>query len=195
VLIAPLLRYLATVVFPNHWQIYSLTLFRMDLLAAGALVALGWRHHRELLERVGIYGLFLVGLMAAPLIVLSQFSWFRLNANTISANVWLYEMILIGYIGVLLCALGGRGVHFLRWRPLMYFGRISYTFYLVHTAALLIVRRHLHHYSVGNVTAFAAAVLYSAISWRFFEQPILRVPARRPSRSWRMVEKQEEAMH
>lgn len=190
---APLLRYIATAAFPGHWQIYTLTVFRMDMLAVGALAALGWRHYHDLIQRVGIYGLFLAGLMAVPLIALSRFSWFRPNANTIASSVWLYEMILIAYAGVLLWALSGRAVQLLQLRPLMYAGRISYTFYLVHTAALVIVRRHVHHYSVGNAIAFAAAMLYSMLSWHLMERPILRAPRHRLSKALRIGEEREEA--
>ena len=177
---APLLRYIATAAFPGHWQIYTLTVFRMDMLAAGALAALGWRHYHDFIQRVGIYGLFLAGLMAVPLIDLSRFSWFRPTANTIASSIWLYEMILIAYAGVLLWALSGRAVQLLRLPPLMFVGRISYTFYLVHTTSLMVVRGHVHHYSVGNAIAFTAAMLYSMFSWYFLERPILQT--RHPSR-------------
>jgi peptidoglycan/LPS O-acetylase OafA/YrhL len=172
-LVAPLLRFAATSTFPWRWQIYSLTIFRMDLLAAGALVALAWHHHRALIERVGMYGLLLACAMAVPLIALSRFAWFQPAAETIAANVWLYEMVLIACAGALVWALSGRVVHVLRWGPLRYMGRISYAFYLVHTMVLLLVRRHLHHYSIGNATAFVVAVLFSAASWHLMEHPIL----------------------
>lgn len=39
-LTAPLLRWFGTPLFAHHWAIYSLTPFRMDTLAAGALLAI-----------------------------------------------------------------------------------------------------------------------------------------------------------
>jgi peptidoglycan/LPS O-acetylase OafA/YrhL len=117
--------------------------------------------------------------MAVPLVILSHYAWFQPESNTVAANVWLYEMILIAYAGLLLWALGGRAVQFLQFWPLRYLGRISYTFYLVHTAALILVRRHVHHYSIGNIYAFAAALLFSTISWYVIEQPILHMDGRR----------------
>ena len=165
----------------------------MDMLAAGAVVALGWRHYGDLIRRIGIYGLFVAGLMAVPLIALSRFPWFRPNANTIASSVWLYEMILVAYTGVLFWALSGRAVQMLRLRPLMYMGRISYTFYLVQSAALVIARRHVHHYSVGDAIAFAAAMLYSILSWHFMERPILQAPRRRSLNALRTGEERKGA--
>lgn len=179
VIAVPCLRYIATVAIPDHWQIYTSTIFRMDLLAAGALISILWRHQRKVIERFGICGLVVAGLIAVPLIVLSRYSWFQPTSNTAVANVWLYEMILIVYAGLLVWALSGHGVQFLRLRPLTYLGRIGYTFYLVHTGALALIRRHVHHYSVGNILALIAAFLFSTVSWYLLEQPILR--ARKPS--------------
>lgn len=175
VVVAPCLRYIATVATSGHWQIYPSTIFRMDLLAAGALICLLWRNQRKVVARFGIYGLVVAGAMAVPLIILSRYSWFQPASNTAVANVWLYEMILVAYAGLLLWALGGRAVQFLRFSPLTYLGRISYTFYLVHTAALIMIRRYVHHYSVGNLCAFVAALLFSMLSWRFMERPILKM--------------------
>jgi peptidoglycan/LPS O-acetylase OafA/YrhL len=173
VLAAPCMRYMATVAMPGRWLIYPSTLFRMDLLAAGALISILWRNQRKLIQRSGIYGLVVAGAMAVPLIILSRYSWFQPTSNSIVANVWLYELILVAYVGLLLWALSGRAVQFLRFWPLTYLGRISYTFYLVHTAALILIRRHVQHH--GNIYAFAAALLISILSWYLMERPILNM--------------------
>jgi peptidoglycan/LPS O-acetylase OafA/YrhL len=174
-LAAPGVRYIATVGMPGRWQIYSSTLCRMDLLAAGALISILWCNQRKMSERFGFYGLVLTAAMALPLTILSRHSWFRPTSNTVVANVWLYEMILVAYAGLLLWALSGRAVQFLQFWPLTYLGRISYTFYLVHTASLILIRRHVHHYLIGNGYAFAAALLFSVLSWHLVERPILNM--------------------
>ena len=172
VLMAPLLRWIATVFFPLKWTIHTFTPFRMDLLAVGALIALAWRHHRAAVERFGHYGLILLVLAGTPLLLLSRYPWFQLSANTVLVNVWLYELILLVWAGVMLWALSGRFVEGLKIRPLVYIGKISYSFYLVHLLLLIVVRRHVHHYSTG--VAFAATLLYATISWYLIESPILR---------------------
>lgn len=172
VMAAPLLRWMATTFPPGHWLIHTGTLFRMDLLAAGALIGLAWRHHRRAIERFGQYGLLLAGAAATLLILLSRYPWFQPSAGTVPGNVWLYELSLLAYAGVILWALSGRAVGILKLRPLVYVGRISYTFYLVHLAAITIVRQHLHHHSVW--IALAVSLLYATLSWHLMERPILK---------------------
>lgn len=172
VLMAPLLRWIATVFFPLRWPIHTSTPFRMDLLAVGALIAFVWRHRRTEVERFGPYGLLVSGIAAAPLLLFSRYPWFQLSANTVLVNVWLYELILISWVGIMLWALSGRNVEMLRIRSLVYIGVISYSFYLVHFTLISVIRRHVHHYSAG--IAFGACLLYATISWFFIEHPILR---------------------
>ena len=175
ILAAPCMRYIATAAMPGHWMIYPSTVFRMDLLAAGALVSILWRNQRKVSKRLGICGLAVAGAMAVPLIILSRYPWFQPTSNTVVANVWLYEMIVVAYVGLLLWALSGRAVQFLQFWPLTYLGRVSYTFYLVQTVALILIRRHIHHYLLGDIYAFAAALLFSILSWHFMERPILKM--------------------
>jgi peptidoglycan/LPS O-acetylase OafA/YrhL len=174
VLTAPLLRWIATAYFPGHWHVYTSTPFRMDLLAAGALLALVWRRRRAAIERFGGYGLVLACLAAIPLLLFSRYPWFQPAANSILVNVWLYEIILFGYVGVLLWALSGRVVGILKLRPLVYVGRISYTLYLVHETVITVVRDHLHHYLPGTPIALAISLLFAAVSWHCLESPILQ---------------------
>jgi peptidoglycan/LPS O-acetylase OafA/YrhL len=182
VVTAPLLRWIATAYFPGHWQVYLSLPFRMDLLAAGALLALVWRRRRAAIERFGGYGLVLACLAAIPLVLFSRYPWFQPAADSILVNVWLYEIILFGYVSVLVWALSGRVVGILKLRPLVYVGRISYTLYLVHTTVITVVRNHLHRHSAGTVIALAISLLFAAVSWRYLESPILsRVPSARTS--------------
>ena len=172
ILIAPLLRWIATVFFPLTWPIHTSTPFRMDLLAVGALIALAWRHRRTEVRRFGPYGLLIFGAAAIPLLLFSRHFWFQPSANTVLVNVWLYELILIGWAGVLLWVLSDRNVEMLRIRPLVYVGSISYSFYLVHRLLISLVQPHIHHYSVA--IAFGASLLYATISWFVVEERILR---------------------
>jgi peptidoglycan/LPS O-acetylase OafA/YrhL len=69
-------------------------------------------------------------------------------------------------------ALSGRAVGILKLRPLVYIGKISFSFYLIHVTVLCIVRRHLHHHAVA--IALAVSLLYAALTWHFLELPILQ---------------------
>lgn len=173
VLAAPVLRGIATAFFRGHWAIYTATPFRMDLMAAGALIALAWRRHRSTVERLGRYGPALAALAATPILLFSWHPWFQPAADTVFGNVWLYELTLIGYVGLLGWALSERSIGFLKLRPLVYVGRVSYSLYLVHVAMLTILRRHLHHQVITAAIALALSLIYAGLSWRFLERPLL----------------------
>ena len=69
---APILRWTCTPWFSTEWPIYMLTPFRMDTLAAGALMAIAWRKYRGKFERFGQYGLILSAVSISVLMFLSD---------------------------------------------------------------------------------------------------------------------------
>ena len=173
VLLAPVLRWYFTPFFWSHWAVYSLLPFRMDLLAAGALLAIIWRRNRSAMERYGVYGSTLTAACAIALLLLGRISGFSTFANNAGANVWIYELCLIASVGIIGWALSGRYVALLCWPPMVYLGRISYTIYLMHVLVLEVVRRYLANEVVAAALAFALTLAFAALSWRYLEQPIL----------------------
>ena len=173
VLLAPLLRWYFTPFFWLHWEIYTLTPFRMDLLAAGALLAVAWRHRRGAIERYGVYGPVMTVGAGIGLVVLGRRPGFSTFANNAGANVWIYELCLLASVGIVLWALSGRGVGVLRWGPVAYVGRVSYSIYLVHTLVLLVVERAGWNGVATAAVSAGITVGYAAVSWRYLEQPIL----------------------
>jgi peptidoglycan/LPS O-acetylase OafA/YrhL len=180
---APALRYLCTPLFGGHFQIYALTPFRMDLLAVGALLAILWRHHRDKVERYGIWGIPLFIAAIAVLSLLSRNPHFRTNANTRVVNTWLYELTLTAATGFILWALSGKFVAVLQWSPLRYIGRISYQIYLIHLSMLYLAGYWFHRQMVSIAVALAMTVTYAALSWHFLEQPLLRKKSHDRARS------------
>ncbi len=170
---APILRFLFTPAFHEHWQIYSLTPFRMDLLAMGALLAVVWRTRPDLLRRSGPYGLALSVLALAVIGALSRNPHFNTDANTRLVNVWLYELTMLVSTGIILWALSGWKTAPLTWRPVRCLGRISYTVYLIHMTALVVAGRFLHNHAAAALVAGLASLAYAAASWRWIERPIL----------------------
>jgi peptidoglycan/LPS O-acetylase OafA/YrhL len=73
IVIVPLWRALATPWFDSYWPIYYLTPFRMDLLAAGALLAVIVRRDANALARFKV--LAVVGALAA----LAVLAWLHLH--------------------------------------------------------------------------------------------------------------------
>jgi peptidoglycan/LPS O-acetylase OafA/YrhL len=170
VILAPVLR--GVFHFHEHWAIYTLTPFRMDLLSLGAVLCLLYKNKRDLIERWGtkvglicsLAGLAGLGVMAR--LGLSTYG------NTRFANIAVYECSLLTCLGVILWALSGRGVGILRWRPLTYIGQISYTMYLIHLALLAFLTPHMSPV-MAAVAGLAATILYATLSWYLFEARLL----------------------
>jgi len=158
----PVFRCIAAVCFPHRWSIHTGLPFRIDLLAAGALIQLAWRHRRWLIHRFGSNGQWVCAITATALCVLSSHPWFQPGANTVLANVWLYELILLTYAGALVWTLSGHRVGLLQARPMVFLGRISYSVYLIHVAALGFTRRFTTHHVVSATVAFGITVCYAA---------------------------------
>ena len=73
VLLPPPLRYVCTLLFADHLPIYHLLPFRMDTLAAGALIALLWPEIRERLDAAAGHSQEWVHLRSKADLVLSWF--------------------------------------------------------------------------------------------------------------------------
>ena len=170
ILIAPILR--GTILFSDTWPIYMLTPFRMDLLALGALLSLGWRKRRDLIERYGLtISLLCMGGGLAALVVEGHFGVTRF-ANTRLGNFAVYEATLVFWFGFLLYALAGKYVGWLRIAPLRYIGRISYTMYLIHFMIVLLLRGKLHQPMLA-ISSLILTVIYASTSWFLMEKPLL----------------------
>ena len=105
IVLAPVFRGLLH--FQNHWPIYTLTPFRMDLLASGALLWLEWQRDRFGIERWGAkIGPMLVISGLTGLAVLAR-SHISTDGNTRFGNVFIYEFSLFICFGFMLYALSG----------------------------------------------------------------------------------------
>jgi peptidoglycan/LPS O-acetylase OafA/YrhL len=171
--LAPVLRFVFTPCFDSSWAVYMLLPFRMDTLAAGALLALLWPGLRERLTDsprlygqivwscAGVFFLSLLGIMAM------QRHGYTTYGNTRLGNLIIYEATLAMMVSVFLPVLIGFGRKTLSALPLVWLGRISYSFYLVHLVVLHIL---LQFYALP---ALAVSIVYAAISWIFIEKPLL----------------------
>ena len=174
VVAAPLLRYFCTPLFPSYAAVYMLTPFRMDLLATGALLAIAWRKRQHWIGRFGQYGLLLsFAAMAALFLLARRRPGFTITAKTPFGNLWIYELTLLASLGVLLWALSGRHVGLLKIGWVRYVGRISYSFYLIHTTVMLLLEPHVRQRWLVAGLGLGIALGYSALSWEYFEKPIL----------------------
>jgi peptidoglycan/LPS O-acetylase OafA/YrhL len=176
VLIAsPFLRlYFGSTLNPTH------TLFHLDSIALGSLLALGL-----LYLRCNRRTWLVIGLAAASI-------GFALAATVASSTVYADSALGLGFAGAVLAAIAGTGARnplawLLRRGPLPFYGKISYGLYMTHMAVIMslgifynLIDRSA---AAGSYTAsyFVVAVqltLSTAVAtllWHGFEKPILRL--------------------
>jgi peptidoglycan/LPS O-acetylase OafA/YrhL len=175
VILAPLLRWFCTPWFSGYVPIYSETPFRMDLLAIGALVSIVWRNRRTLIVTYGKYGILLSACGLSGFVLFGHFVQIKRTANTPVSNFLTYEFSLVICLGLFVWALSGWRVGVLQSRLLQYIGRISYSLYLIHLTALMVCWKYFGDRSYTSAAvASLIACAYAALSWKYFEQPILR---------------------
>lgn len=186
--IAPILRAIYTP-FVERETISLLSPFRMDILAWGAAIAI--YEHEDPSVIHSRHRLALISAVSAGVIfcALSPAHWFRRSEGSMFFNTVGYSLIGFMFAATVFYALGcqkGIAHAFLTFSPLRYQGRISYTFYLYHVALLLLIREHFHSPIWGPVLAFAITGAIAAVSWAFFESPILRLGRGQKPDFWRM---------
>ena len=177
IILAPILRGVATPFLHDHSAIYYLMPFRMDLLASGALLAVLWLEPGALLKWRR-WGLVLMGSGLLLLAVCARiFGQFHAEGNTILFNIFGYSLICCVATGLLAFTLGsekGAWMKLMTWKPVRWIGLVSYTSYLIHTGVLALVIPS-HSQIINRVLAFAVVIAYASLSWPFLEKPILKL--------------------
>ena len=169
-LLSPTLR--GALHFQHPWPIYMLTPFRADLLAAGGLLSIEWRNRRTAIERHGTAaGVALVAIGLVMILALTK-AGVSTYGNTRFGNVTIYEACLLISSGGVTYAIAGRGVGWLRWKPMTYVGKISYSMYLIHLAVIIVVDRLFDGVSAAAI-ALIVTLAYASFSWNFMERRLL----------------------
>jgi peptidoglycan/LPS O-acetylase OafA/YrhL len=190
----PVLRAVATPWFDSFWPIYYLTPFRMDLLSAGALLAVAVRRNPNALQP--FRPLALLGCVAA----LAVLAWLHLHyprfraENTPLSNAALYSVSLVLCTSLVVIALQSQGiVKRLLCNPvLVYIGTISYTIYLIHLSILYTLwPLHMNRF-VTAALALAITLAYASLTWFAFERRLIHGPA---SRRWVVRRKHRSRAH
>lgn len=170
----PILRALCTPLFAHPEAIYSLTPFRIDTMAAGALTAVALPRW-NLLKAKRYAGLtMLTGALLYA--ALSLEPWFRRGANSRIFNALGYSLDVAVFGGLFVMVLLSGEQDWLKrlfsFAPLRWLGRISYAFYLLH---LLFLTRFLEDFGPrdGPPIVFCITVAVATLSWYALEKPIL----------------------
>jgi len=179
----PLLRYWGLHHGFTLKQLYTETQFHLDGLVAGSLVAL--------LLSSGVLRLRTsawIGFGALTVGIVTSLAGFQHGWDVMAGSniVFGYTSLAAAFAGLLLLLLQGQPpllVKVLSLRPLLYIGRISYGIYLLDDGAISFLRRVPMHRALGGVAdswifivvlRISVAICIAALSYQFFESPILR---------------------
>lgn len=177
--------FLCTTGFLLRWFISPGGIIRSgDILIAGALLAIWIEHRRSLpaseqakYDRLLDVATLITGAIFITLTLLHR----ELTAMTFA------EVAFAGTVAWLIRHANASNPlsTFLRWKPMVWIGSVSYTLYLVHLPMYFLVRAGLtrvlgeanaateSRYWIVALTSIAMALIFSWLSWKFFEEPIL----------------------
>ena len=159
----------------------------VDILIAGALLALWLQHRRtlSLTQRSARDRLVTtVALLSGFLFVLLCL----LHRDRAACS--LIEIAVVGALSWMVINSGTQHpmMTALRCKPAAYLGTISYMTYLIHLPMYFVVRSALSRFTVGMpqtgafwivaICSVSATLLFAALSWRYFESPLLRLKDR-----------------
>ena len=186
IICAPVLRALLHEHLASHPAApYMLTPCRADSLAMGVLLALGWRNERLRAAfyrfQTLIYGTCLVLFCAFLYLAVWKPSQYSLTMYSWGFSV--VDAFFACLLAIAVMVPGSRWAAFCRLSFLAEIGRVSYCLYVIH-AVVDLACHELFFQSLPRsdslktalVSVLAAALSYglAALSWRFFEHPLLR---------------------
>jgi peptidoglycan/LPS O-acetylase OafA/YrhL len=183
---APITRLVISHFVPQHPAApYVLTPCRMDALAMGVLLAVGWRNQewkdRFLRHKVLAFMVCSLLLMAVAYLAFwnpaqyskAMISWGFSSIDALCALLLAFAIMFPNGLWASVC----------RWPFLRELGRVSFCLYVIHVAVNLLCHefllrqspRFMEWRSMGTAI-FAAALTYglARLSWIFFENPLLR---------------------
>jgi peptidoglycan/LPS O-acetylase OafA/YrhL len=171
----------------TYKQLYTETQFHLDGLIAGSFVALIIYRYAMSAKTMTWAGWMCLAIGMATAVVGFRHDWGVLYGHNI---VFGFTSLAIGFTGLLLLLLRGESsllAKVFAIRPLRYIGRISYGIYLLHDGVIALFNRLPFHGVLGGAAGswmliaplrIGVSIGIAAISYRFFESPILRVKDR-----------------
>jgi peptidoglycan/LPS O-acetylase OafA/YrhL len=154
-----------------------------DVLVTGAILAL-WFERRTSLGQLTVSR---VDKAISGAAMVAAFLWLLLSwLHRDMLSITLLEIATFGAIAWLVRNSGGAQLHLrlLRWKPLAYIGSISYMIYLIHLPVYFLVRRVMEGETptlpasartwLVALLSLATTLIFSALSWRWYEGPLLK---------------------
>jgi peptidoglycan/LPS O-acetylase OafA/YrhL len=151
----------------------------LDSFAAGAMIA--YLKQAKVLEKIHL--LSRTWMLALPLAAFACYFLARWMTTLAHDNAWLalaefFDAFFLAWLLVAsLTGVTGRYGRVLSWSPLVYLGRISYGIYVYHVFIIVLITPFLLANGLDIVTRtailLAVTLVVSALSWHYFEQPII----------------------
>jgi peptidoglycan/LPS O-acetylase OafA/YrhL len=192
VVLSPVLRTVLSVAFKRNggdwgwWVVYGWTICRVDALAMGVLLSIGWANP-SVRAWMGARARWVYGAMAALLVtsvgfeVLSAYQVRYTQAITDGFGRTSLELFSLCLVVIALVNQGKVNVSFMRWGWLREIGKISYCLYLTHWGIFWAVLHFGFHTRagvslradmLGGVVAMGLTLAVAEISWKYFEAPL-----------------------
>lgn len=181
---APLIRVMIAELRPGNWAlaIYFLTPCRSDALCSGVLLAMAVRCEsvwaKILQYRKALYGTFACASSAGVFILLGSFEMHPPQLFGLE-----YSFLAIFYSLLLLSTLvSSRLSSLFSIGPLRFMGSVAYGVYLLHPLTVLLFQKALLSVRpesgpvitlLVSVPAAVTAIGVAALSWRYFEKPLV----------------------
>lgn len=154
------------------WSISLNTLAQLDPIAIGALLALAFRGGIPSLKPLQRKFLFCTGIVLPPIAML----FFGLEGWGVLLS---YPLATTGVALIFVSLLTDRPAPWLRWRPLVYLGKISYGLYVFHMFMLVLAFKAFpQEPSLAIIIAFFGTAAAAAVSYRVLERPFLQLKER-----------------
>lgn len=176
-ILAPIFRLLVTLNSSSFLPVYRLLPGRMDLLAAGALLAVIHQKNPVRFNLLADRGVWLAGGCALLFsILVASNTDFRTSANSVIFNTLGYSLISGAGVGIVAWCMTGRDnviFKILKYAAIRYLGRISFTMYLVHVSVLISIKRGFPGISpfLMCLAGLVFTIALAAISWIALERP------------------------
>jgi peptidoglycan/LPS O-acetylase OafA/YrhL len=172
----------------SYWGINASTNWmpaRADDLALGVLVATLWVNPESKRLMQARVGLSYAGLLGSGVALLAMSYWLMKPDSFMTATV---GRTVMGFFFVFLLIISltdkeGLLAKIFRWWPLRELGKVSYCVYIIHRAVNWALFRTLMHVdprfdsrrAIGIAClSFVVTMILAELSWRFFENPLIR---------------------